>query len=457
MATIVFQPGVFFYLGTELHDEFYLTGATAGVTVSALGSSDYIRSGPFGDFLVGGLGDDFIYGGDGSDVVFGSGGNDTLSGDIDNGSGVVVPDNVADTVRGEDGNDTLLLSAFDVGFGGPGDDFYDLKNFTAASIPTVTENVGEGIDTVGVTGSALAIVTNYALGANLENLNLGDFAFNGFGNGLDNTIIGNSLSNQLFGLDGNDILSGGASDDFLRGGLGNDILYGGTENDILIGEDGNDTLIGDTGADNMQGGLGDDLYSVDNPLDVISESVNGGYDEVYSTVSMALPDNFETLFLIGTGAINGTGNAANNAIIGNDASNILDAGAGTFEFMNGLGGDDLLIGGPGHDEMMGGAGADKFRYYSSSEGPDFIYDFTPGQDKFDFNAIGFGGLTGLINGVNFFSGNAPTPAQATPTILYNNQFAYLFYDADGTGPQAPVVLALLNGVPAVQASDFTFF
>jgi Ca2+-binding RTX toxin-like protein len=57
---------------------------------------------------------------------------------------------------------------------------------------------------------------------------------------------------------------------------------------------------------------------------------------------------FEKLTLTGGGAINGTGNSANNTVTGNTGGNTL----------SGLGGDDTLNGGTSADRMSGGTGND---------------------------------------------------------------------------------------------------
>ena len=451
MVAYSFVNGQYTYTGSPFDDQFFLSAANGSLTVFASSGADYIRSGSYNDYIYGSEGTDYIYAGQGQDIVFGDGGNDILSGDTDNGTGIIVTDFQRDTIYGGLGNDYLRLTYNDIGYGNAGDDTYDLKDFYGA-VPLINENANEGIDTVGITGSSNQPVNWYYMQANFENLNLGEYSFNGVGNDSDNIIIGNTLSNIIYGNQGNDTLSGGDGQDALYGGDGNDTIFGGSDNDILVGNDGRDILVGDGGADSMTGGLGDDLYSVDNVGDTVIEDANSGYDEVYSTINFILPENTETLFLIGS-AVSGTGNSANNAIIGNELDNILDAGAGTFEFINGGGGNDVIIGGAGHDEMMGGAGADKFFYRSASEGSDFIYDFTPGIDKFDISSSGFQ-VNSIVDGINFINGSAPTATTSGPTFLYNNQFGYLFYDVDGIGSQSPTVIALLNGVPNITASDF---
>ncbi len=101
------------------------------------------------------------------------------------------------------------------------------------------------------------------------------------------------------------------------------MLYGGAGNDTLYGGAGNDYLNGGADADVLTGGDGDDIYIVDNVLDRVVEAAGGGIDEVRSSVTFTLPAEVETLRLTGALAIDGTGNALANTIIGNAAANRL--------------------------------------------------------------------------------------------------------------------------------------
>jgi Ca2+-binding RTX toxin-like protein len=127
--------------------------------------------------------------------------------------------------------------------------------------------------------------------------------------------------------------------------------------DTLSGGDGNDDLNGGAGNDVMTGGKGDDIYFVDSATDKVSEAANQGFDTVESSIgSFTLGANFEQL-LLGSGALNGTGNSANNEIRGNNADNKLDGGAGNDD-LDGDDGADTLIGGTGNDRLDGGTGKD---------------------------------------------------------------------------------------------------
>ncbi len=331
-------------------------------------SNDSLSGGKGNDTLIGGSGADTLDGGDGNDYLFGYNGNDILIGAAGN-----------DTLNGGVGDDTMS--------GGLGDDSY----YVDSSLDVVTENLNEGTDTV------FSSIT-YTLGANLENLTLtGTSALNGTGNALNNVIIGNSANNVLTGAAGNDTLNGGVGDDTMTGGLGDDSYYvdssldvvtenlnegtdtvfssitytlganlenltltgssaiaatgnslnnkltGNSANNVLTGAAGNDTLDGGLGNDSMAGGLGDDSYYVDSTLDVVTENLNEGTDTVFSSITYTLGDNLENLTLTGTSAINGTGNALNNVIIGNSGNNTLDGGLGIDSMTGGLGDDSYYV------------------------------------------------------------------------------------------------------------------
>ncbi|MBL1199005.1 MAG: hypothetical protein FWK04_07950 [Nostoc sp. GBBB01] len=158
----------------------------------------------------------------------------------------------------------------------------------------------------------------------------------------------NPAFNTINGTSSGDKISGTQIKDFISGLLGNDSLIGLGDNDTLDGGDGNDTLDGGTGNDSLIGGKGNDTYIVDSLSDVIIEGLNAGTDVVKSSVNWVLGANIEKLILIGTDAINGTGNNLKNVLTGNSAANIL----------NGADGNDSLIGGAGNDSLIGGAGND---------------------------------------------------------------------------------------------------
>jgi len=92
----------------------------------------------------------------------------------------------------------------------------------------------------------------------------------------------------------------------------------------------------------MRGGSGNDRYIVDISTDVVTENLNEGIDTIESSATLTLAANVENLILTGPSAINGTGNALGNMLIGNGADNMLSGGAGT-DVMNGGAGNDTYI------------------------------------------------------------------------------------------------------------------
>lgn len=169
------------------------------------------------------------------------------------------------------------------------------------------------------------------------------------GNDGDDGISGGAGNDTLFGNSGNDILKGNDGLDQLSGGIGNDTLDGGT---------GNDTLDGGPGIDTMAGKGGNDVYVVDTSTDVVNEAAGDGRDVIQASVSYTLPDNIETLVLVGSANINGTGNTLNNRISGNSGRNSLRGLDGNDRLL-GDDGNDRLAGGSGNDRLLAGAGSDR--------------------------------------------------------------------------------------------------
>ena len=374
------------------------------------------------DTMTGGLGDDTYIVDNAHDVVTEDAGagtdtvisslnyalganieNLTLTGTATNGLGnglnnVITGTSGNNALAGGDGNDTLNGGGgADVMKGGTGDDTYITDGGD-----TITEYTNQGTDTVKSS-------VTYTLGANIENLTLtGTSNINGTGNAFANILTGNA---------GNNILDGGAGADTMTGGMGNDTYVvdnaadviveavgggidtvktalsyslsgtqlenitltgsgtanasGNSFNNVLTGNGGNNVLNGSSGADTMVGHAGNDTYYVDNVGDVVTEALNEGTDLVNALISYSLTINVENLTLIGTTAINGTGNSLANVLIGNSAANILD-------------------GGTGNDTLKGGTGADTFLFGASS-GVDTITDFSAAQnDHINVNAYTHG-------------------------------------------------------------------
>ena len=228
------------------------------------------------------------------------------------------------------------------------------------------------------------------------------------GTGTDTLIITAGTVNNSISIDTNNItnqldipgtivlgferfdLSGFPGTVSFDGTAGNDWIKAGAGNDDLTGGDGNDYLNGGTGADFLIGGKGNDTFVIDNIGDIIGEGLNGGIDTVESAITWTLKANLENLTLIGTSAINGTGNALNNTLTGNTAANILTGGLGN-DILNGGAGADTIIGGLGNDNLYLGLNdaAVDIVNYAFGDGADTVYQFVRGVggDKLNFTGI----------------------------------------------------------------------
>jgi Ca2+-binding RTX toxin-like protein len=431
------------------------------------------------DTLIGGAGNDIYFVDDAGDVVIELSAEGTDS--VQSAISYTLTDNVenltltgssnlnasgnstVNTLTGNTGNNTLDggAGADDLN-GGTGNDTYLVDN----AGDTVTEAASAGTDLV------LSSVS-FTLGANLENLTLtGSGDINATGNTVANTLTGNSGNNTLTGGTGADTLIGGAGDDtyfvdnasdvvsensaegtdtvsstvtFSLASLsniehltltgttvinatGNDldnILTGNAVKNILSGGGGNDTIIAGGGADTMLGGTGDDLYIVSVTTSVISEGAGEGTDSVQSSVTYTLSAEVENLTLTAATAINGTGNASANLLIGGTGNNALSGGAG----------NDTLDGGTGLDTLTGGADADIFEFGNVSN-IDVVTDFSTAQgDALDLRDL----LTGYDPGSHTI-----TDWVRITDVSANSKVEV---DRDGTGgTYGWVQIATLNGV-----------
>jgi hypothetical protein len=167
----------------------------------------------------------------------------------------------------------------------------------------------------------------------------------------DTGILINSTANQsTYILNDGLIKSAGIA---IQGGAGSDqiINHGNIQGLIVLG-DGADTFDnrGGTIDHAVDGGLGGDYYVFGaTPFMIID---GGGYDGIGTEITRSLASygDIESLELLGSANINGTGNSLENVIRGNSGNNILDGGADGVV--------DVLVGNKGNDTYVLGAGFD---------------------------------------------------------------------------------------------------
>ncbi|OWJ61998.1 calcium-binding protein [Inquilinus limosus] len=184
------------------------------------------------------------------------------------------------------------------------------------------------------------------------------------GDGIDIIVNSGTMEGGVVLGAGNDYYDGrsGRLDGAVSGDAGDDTLLCGA---------GDNVLDGGAGGDVMQGGAGNDTYGVDSALDMVDEGVagSGGIDTVISYISYSLVasahlrGSIENLQL-GTGNLNGTGNALANQLVGNVGNNVLDGGAGADTMIGFKGNDTYVVDNTGDvvdESFTGSDGVDTVR------------------------------------------------------------------------------------------------
>ena len=415
----------------------YQLAAVLDLSTLSLANIDNAELDLLGTDIIGNDLNNVLDGNSGDNNITGGDGDDTLNGNF----GV-------DILNGGDGNDTLNGGiGIDSMIGGAGNDVFIVGN----SNDDVQEGITGGIDRVE---SSVNYELDQGNRLEVENITLtGNNNIYADGNALNNMMIGNIGHNDMWGYGGNDTLDGGLGDDDLNGGSGADSLIGGA---------GDDDLNGEAGADRMEGGLGDDFYYLDVAGDQVIELAGQGTDSVvyYGAGLYTLGGTVENLYLSGL-STNGTGNALNNIINGNNGANSLNGFAGNDELF-GADGADALIGGLGLDTLDGGAGTDTLTggadhdvfVKSNDLSIDTITDYVVGIDI--TYLIGFAGLNFTGAGTSIVASQFQLGAadDVNDRIIYDQTNGNLYYDADGSGAGAQQFILDFTGVaPALSSTD----
>jgi Ca2+-binding RTX toxin-like protein len=326
-------------------------------------------------------------------------------------------------------------------------------------------NGGAGNDTYIVTSGDVLVDSSgidtvvssvsWNLGSGFENLTLTGTAVSGSGNSGNNTIIGNAANNAISGREGNDSLYGGAGNDTFIMSNGAGASYG---QDSIDGGDGVDTV--------------DFGVNARSPVfaDLSTARLSGGGSAAAGSATLFSIENVAG----GAYADQLIGDAKANFLFGYSGNDLL-VGAEGNDRLEGGAGDDWLYGGfsfatsgtgTGNDLLTGGAGRDVF-VFNDSPNPfissplataDRITDFCTAIDTlaFDDNVFpGAGGPGRFAPGdQRFFAGSgAASGHDESDRVIYDTSTGRLYYDADGSGLGAAQLIATLQGLPALAATD----
>ena len=414
-------------MGNDIEIKFNnIFGTNTDDVLTGLSGSDWIEGINGDDTIDGSTGQDHVDGGEGHDTLFGGADNDTLNGSdgddtIDGGSGNDTLDGGAgddvyeywgyegfDVISETSGFDTIVFKEAhneNAGWGSPfqeGDDLvyvadngisgfrvtdhfsdpdksielfeYELSGYSVL----VRNSDQEIVDPFGNYDELLVgtVGNDTIIGAAGDNIIHDEIYGYGGDDTIDNSVGGKSW---IEAGDGDDVVTGGASEDRIRGQGGDDKLSGNDGNDYLFGGAGDDTLDGGAGDDTINDGAGTDIINGGDGTDTLLRNLSDDYSDYAFTPIIDLnsgkfyaeeyPDDYDTLISMENLQVAGN---FNYTLKGDNADNILTAGAGNDTLVGGSG-NDTLTGGSGNDTLTGGAGDDII--YGGAGDDTYVFEF----------------------------------------------------------------------------------
>lgn len=280
----------------------------------------------------------------------------------------------------------------------------------------------------------------------------------------NDTLDGGNGNDKLQGLGGADSLLAGEGNDFLDGGDGNDTLDGGAGNDRLWGQAGDDTLSGGEGNNRLDGGEGNDRLEAgtgnDRHTDLAGNTIvtdTGGNNRVVLGAGndVVTTGDGNDVIRVGDGDNDVSAGGGNDLLLSGVGADWLRGGGGGDRLLAGAG-NDTLSGGLGADHLTGDLGADTFVFDAAPDGiADVIRDFRAADgDKIALSQAAFTALAGAGSVEGRLVSAAGAVAQdADDVLLFDAATRKLYYDADGNGAGAAVLLATLVGVSGLAATD----
>ena len=385
--------------------------------------------------------------------------------DLNVGAGITIRSTTTDAVTTWDGQHRITVSGTILGF----DDGINLIGTSLSQTVTInasgritTANDGSIVDADGVILDGVGSVLTNAGTINAQGSAASLFVRDSGTTTVTNSGIMTGIVAGVWNKFGSGTLNftntgtvESANFAFL-GGLGSDNLINkGTLRGTVNLGDGNDSYDGRGGRvyGDIFGGTGDDRFR----LGSFAEKIDGGYGDdtidfsvltagiafnlgntAANTATIVKGDTFTSIeTIIGSGYKDKlTGDAMNNRLLG---------GAGQDSLTGGVG-DDVLEGGTAKDTLTGGAGGDVFVFRAYAERTDVITDFETFMDHIllEGAAFGYGAYAGAVAAADFIVSATNAALDATDRFVFRNTDQTLWYDADGAGGVASVLLADLQ-------------
>jgi Ca2+-binding RTX toxin-like protein len=268
--------------------------------------------------------------------------------------------------------------------------------------------------------------------------------------------------------DGNDMFNGNSYMDILHAGSGNDVLNGNGGADMLYGDSGADILWGDAGSDYLDGGTGYDTaaflgysweYSATrsgSDVTITDKFGLDGSDYTTGIEAFSFEDGiftFDQLFptpvVLPPAPVPPAEPALNHmyGTMGNDR-------------IVGTAGDDMIWSLGGKDILTGGAGNDSFIFAKpGKKNVDTIKDFSKTDDYLALDNAFFKGVGNgpILNSSAFHSNNTGLAHDSNDRIIQDKNSGKIYYDADGTGSKAGILIANIQPNLKLAHTDFLVF
>ncbi len=233
---------------------------------------------------------------------------------------------------------------------------------------------------------------------------------------------------------------------------GSRLLVG--DNSIALNDNAGNTLSGTSGRDRLMGLGGDDLFVGGTAGDVVDGG--DGFDSIEFKAAAPGP------LVVSSGSITiGTSGGMRYSdverIVAGNFDDELSGGGGT-QNLAGQAGADTLWGGSGIDTLWGGTGADTFIFRETGiVNADKVRDFSSGSDKILLDRsemTELGALGGLVAGDARFKANSTgTATDASDRVIFNTSNGQIWYDADGSGAGARMLIGTLQSGATLAATD----